>query len=33
MLDILGWIAVIGAVLGVGLHGLGRIFTNGSKEA
>jgi len=33
-LDTLGWIAAIGALLGVILHGLGRIFTNsnGRKE-
>ncbi len=31
-LDTIGWVAVIGALLGVGLHGLGRIFTNGRKE-
>jgi hypothetical protein len=30
MLDTLGWIAIIGALLGVCLHGLGRIFTNGN---
>jgi octaheme c-type cytochrome (tetrathionate reductase family) len=33
LLDIVGWMAVIGSLLGVGLHGLTRIFTNGSKEA
>ncbi|MGD8837564.1 MAG: tetrathionate reductase family octaheme c-type cytochrome [Desulfobacteraceae bacterium] len=33
MLDTLGWLAVIGALLGAGLHGLGRIFTNGRKGA
>jgi hypothetical protein len=32
MLDILGWLGVIGALVGVSLHGLGRIFTNGKKE-
>jgi hypothetical protein len=32
MLDILGWLGVIGALIGVSLHGLGRIFTNGRKE-
>ena len=32
-LDTLGWIVVIGALLGVVLHGLGRVFTaNGRKE-
>ncbi len=31
-LDTLGWLAVLGALLGVSLHGLGRIFTNGRKE-
>jgi octaheme c-type cytochrome (tetrathionate reductase family) len=30
LLDTLGWVAVIGALLGVCLHGLGRIFTNGN---
>ena len=29
--DILGWIAVVGSLAGVGIHGLGRIFTNGNK--
>ena len=33
MLDILGWIAVVGGLIGVILHGFGRIFTNGKKEA
>ncbi|MBI9084012.1 MAG: tetrathionate reductase family octaheme c-type cytochrome [Desulfobacterales bacterium] len=28
LLDALGWIAVLGALLGVTLHGLGRIFAN-----
>jgi octaheme c-type cytochrome (tetrathionate reductase family) len=33
ILDTLGWIVVIGSLLGVILHGLGRIFTsNGRKE-
>jgi octaheme c-type cytochrome (tetrathionate reductase family) len=32
MLDTLGWVAALGALLGVSLHGLGRIFTNGRKE-
>lgn len=34
MLDTLGWVAVIGALIGVCIHGLGRIFTNtnGRKE-
>ncbi len=31
-LDTLGWVAVLGALLGVCIHGLGRIFTNGRKE-
>ncbi len=30
--DILGWLAVIGAVIGVALHGLTRMFTSGRKE-
>ncbi len=29
-LDTLGWIAVLGSLLGVCLHGLGRVFTNGN---
>lgn len=29
-LDTLGWIAVLGALVGVGLHGMGRIFSNGN---
>lgn len=37
LLDSLGWVAVLGALLGVSLHGLGRIFTSsngkGKKEA
>ena len=35
ILDGLGWIAVLGALLGVALHGIGRIFTgtaNGSNK-
>ena len=32
LLDSLGWILVLGHVLGVGLHGLTRMFTNGRKE-
>ena len=32
-LDTVGWVMVIGAILGVALHGLGRIFTNGRKGA
>jgi len=34
LLDSLGWIAILGALLGVVLHGLGRVFTkgNGRKE-
>jgi hypothetical protein len=33
LLDTIGWVGVIGALLGVVLHGLGRIFTaNGRKE-
>lgn len=32
LLDTVGWLAVIGALVGVCLHGLGRIFTNGRKE-
>ena len=32
LLDILGWIAVFGGLIGVGLHGLGRVFTKGRKK-
>ena len=32
LLDTLGWIVVLGSLLGVVLHGLGRIFSNGRKE-
>ena len=32
LLDSLGWILVLGHVLGVGIHGLTRMFTNGRKE-
>ena len=31
-LDALGWIAVLGSLVGVCLHGLTRMFTNGRKE-
>jgi hypothetical protein len=31
-LDLLGWIAVIGSLLGVTVHGLTRLFTTGRKE-
>ena len=31
-MDAMGWVLVIGSLLGVVLHGLGRIFTNGKKE-
>ncbi len=30
IIDTLGWIMVLGALVGVSLHGLGRIFTNGN---
>jgi len=34
LLDMLGWLAIVGAFFGVCLHGLGRVFTsrNGRKE-
>jgi octaheme c-type cytochrome (tetrathionate reductase family) len=32
LLDTLGWMAVLGSLLGVTLHGLGRIFSGGRKE-
>jgi octaheme c-type cytochrome (tetrathionate reductase family) len=31
-LDTIGWIAVLGSLFGVCLHGLGRVFTNGNGE-
>jgi|GEM_PF-2187241 len=31
-LDVLGWMAVLGPLAGVVVHGLTRIFTNGRKE-
>jgi octaheme c-type cytochrome (tetrathionate reductase family) len=31
MVDSLGWIMVMASLIGVGLHGLGRFFTNGKK--
>ena len=31
-LDALGWIAVLGSLVGVCLHGLTRMFTSGRKE-
>lgn len=31
-LDIMGWIAVLGSLLGVSIHGLTRIFTNGGRK-
>jgi hypothetical protein len=30
--DVLGWAAVLAALLGVALHGLGRIFSNGTRR-
>jgi octaheme c-type cytochrome (tetrathionate reductase family) len=32
LLDSLGWILVLGHLLGVAIHGLTRVFTNGRKE-
>jgi hypothetical protein len=32
MLDTIGWLVVLGALLGVTLHGLGRIFAKGSHR-
>jgi octaheme c-type cytochrome (tetrathionate reductase family) len=32
LLDSIGWIVVLGHLLGVGVHGLTRMFTNGRKE-
>jgi hypothetical protein len=31
-LDILGWMAVLGALAGVVLHGFGRLFTRGNGK-
>ncbi|MBW2585305.1 MAG: hypothetical protein JRE36_17650 [Deltaproteobacteria bacterium] len=31
-LDIMGWMAVLGALAGVVLHGFGRVFTNGKGK-
>jgi hypothetical protein len=32
ILDSIGWLAILGSLVGVVLHGLGRVFTNGRKE-
>ena len=32
LIDTMGWVLVLGSLLGVVLHGLGRVFTNGKKE-
>lgn len=32
LIDTLGWFMVLGALVGVSLHGIGRIFTNGNKK-
>ena len=32
IIDTLGWLAAIGALLGVFLHGMGRVFTNGNGK-
>ena len=32
IVDTLGWIMVLGALVGVSIHGLGRIFTNGNGK-
>ena len=32
LIDTMGWVLVLGSLLGVVLHGLGRVFTNGRKE-
>ena len=31
-IDTLGWIVILGSLVGVSLHGLGRIFTNGKNK-
>ncbi len=31
-LDLLGWVAILGALIGVGIHGLGRVFTTGRRK-
>jgi octaheme c-type cytochrome (tetrathionate reductase family) len=33
MVDLMGWLVVIGSLIGVILHGLGRMFSNRRKEA
>jgi hypothetical protein len=32
LMDAIGWLSVIGALIGVSLHGLGRFFTRNGKE-
>lgn len=31
-INTLGWVAVLGALLGISVHGLGRVFTNGNRK-
>jgi hypothetical protein len=31
-INILGWVAVLGALLGISIHGMGRVFTNGNRK-
>lgn len=31
-LDVMGWAAILGALIGVSIHGLGRVFTNGRRK-
>ena len=32
IIDTLGWILVVGSLIGVGIHGIGRMFTNGRRR-
>jgi hypothetical protein len=31
-INTLGWVAVLGALLGISIHGMGRVFTNGNRK-
>ena len=32
LIDTLGWLVILGSLVGVSLHGIGRIFTNGNNK-
>jgi len=32
LIDTLGWLVILGSLVGVSLHGIGRIFTNGRNK-